>query len=90
MEHRGKGMPDSSRTLASIVTGEDSRQPIHRRSAGLTIRVREIDCMLADIQAHIQVLRREQTHLGLVREELAGGMEAKRRGLSRSKTLLSK
>lgn len=90
MEHRGKGMPDSSQALASIVTGEDSRQPIHRRLAGLTIRVREIDCMLADIQAHMQILRREKTHLGLVREELAGGMEAKRSGSSRSKTLLSK
>jgi hypothetical protein len=88
MEHRGKGMPDSSRTLASIVTGEDSRQPIHRMPDGLTIRVREIDCMLADIQAHMQILRREKTHLGLVREELAGGMEAKRRGSSPCKTLL--
>jgi hypothetical protein len=33
--------------------------------------VREIDCMLADIQAHIQRLRQERTHLGLVRDELA-------------------
>lgn len=79
-----------SPTSASVMNGVDSRQPIPQRSPGLTIRVREIDCMLADIQAHIQVLRREQTHLGLVREELAGGVEAKRSGLSRSKTLLSK
>lgn len=79
-----------SPTSTSIMNGVDSRQPILQRSPGLTIRVREIDCMLADIQAHIQVLRREQTHLGLVREELASGVEAKRSGLSRSKTLLSK
>lgn len=75
---------------ASVMNDEDSRQPVHQRSVGLTIRVRKIDYMLADIQAHIQVLRREKTHLGLVREELAGGVEAKRSGSSRSKTLLSK
>lgn len=86
MEHRGKGMPDSSRTWVSIVTGEDSRQPIHRRPAGLTIRMREIDCMLADIQAHMQMLRREKTHLGLVRAELTGGMETKWSGFSQDKT----
>jgi hypothetical protein len=90
MEHRQKGVPDSSRTLASVMNGEDSRQPIHRRPSSLTIRVREIDCMLADIQAHMQILRREKTHLGLVRKELAAGMAAKRRGLSRGKSLLMK
>jgi hypothetical protein len=63
---------------ASSMNGEDRRQRLHRRPVGLTIRVREIDCMLADIQAQVQMLRRERTHLGLVREELAG-MEAKRR-----------
>jgi ribosome-binding protein aMBF1 (putative translation factor) len=67
-----------SQTSASVVNGEESRQPVHRRPAGQTTRVREIDCMLADIQAQIQMLRRERTHLGLVREELAG-VEAKRR-----------
>ena len=90
MEHRKAGVPDSSRAFASIMTGENSGQPILRRLPGLTIRVREIDCMLADIQAHMQMLRREKTHLGLVREELAGGMEAKRRGLSRGNALLPK
>lgn len=85
MEHRKAGAADSSRILASIMTGENSRQPILRRSPGLTIRVREIDCMLADIQAHMQMLRRERTHLGLVREELAGDMETKWNGFSRDK-----
>jgi hypothetical protein len=56
---------------ASIMNDEDSRQPVRRRPDGLTVRVREIDCMLADIQAHIQILRQERTHLGLVRKELA-------------------
>ena len=67
-----------SPTSASVMNGADSRQPILRRPPGLTIRVRKIDCMLADIQAHMQILRREKIHLGLVRAELAG-LEAKLR-----------
>jgi hypothetical protein len=59
-----------SQTSASVMNGEEGRQSVRRRPAGLTSRVREIDCMLADIQAHIQRLRREKTHLGLVRDEL--------------------
>ena len=69
-------MPGLSQTSGSIATrvvhGEDTWQSVHRRPAGLTIRVRKIDCMLADIQAQIQTLRRERTHLGLVLEELTG------------------
>ena len=61
-----------SPTSAGIMNGAESRQALHQRPASPTARVREIDCMLADIQAHIQILRRERTHLGLVREELAG------------------
>jgi hypothetical protein len=53
------------------VPGVSQTQSVRRRPAGLTSRVREIDCMLADIQAHIQRLRRERTHLGLLRDELA-------------------
>ena len=56
----------------------DGQQPIPTMSPGLTIRVRIIDCLLADIQAKIQILRQERTHLGLVRAELAG-MQAKGR-----------
>ncbi len=66
-----------SQTSASIMNGKAGRQPVYRRPAGSSIRVRDIDCMLADIQAQIQMLRREMTYLGLVRGELAGGMEAK-------------
>lgn len=86
MEHRKTGVSESSHILAGIMIGENSRQPILRRSPGLTIRVREIDCMLADIQAHMQMLRREKTHLGLVREELTVDMETKSNGFSRDKT----
>jgi hypothetical protein len=71
-------VPDVSQTSVSVMNGEDSRQPAHRRPAGLTDRVRGIDCLLADIQAQIQMLRRERTYLRLVRRELAG-MKAKRR-----------
>jgi hypothetical protein len=75
MELCRNDLPSVSLTSVRLVNGEHSRPSVHRRPAGLTIRVREIDCMLADIQAQIQILRRERTHLGLVREELAG-MEA--------------
>ena len=61
-----------SPTSVSIMNGADSRQALHRRPASLATRVREIDCMLADIQAQVQRLHRERIHLGLVREELAG------------------
>jgi hypothetical protein len=65
-------VPGLSQTAASAVNGGGTCPSVHRRPVGLTSRVREIDCMLADIQAHIQRLQRERTHLGLVREELAG------------------
>jgi hypothetical protein len=68
--------PDVSQTSASVMNGEESRQSVRRWPAGWTSRVREIDCMLADIQAHMQRLRLERTHLGLMRDELAC-MEAK-------------
>lgn len=69
-------VPGLSQTSTIVMNGEESRRSVRRRPAGLTIRVREIDCMLADIQADIQRLRQERIHLGLMREELAG-MEAK-------------
>jgi|GEM_PF-2385185 len=74
-------VPGLSQTSTSLMNGDESRRLVYRRPAGLTIRVREIDCALADIQAQIQMLRREMTYLGLVRRELAGGMEAKQRVL---------
>lgn len=77
MECWKNDVPDSSKTLASVMNGEDSRQPVHRRPAGLPIRVREMDCMLADIQTQIQMLRRERTYLRLVRGELAGRKPSK-------------
>lgn len=74
--------PSLSQTPGSVATrvvqGEDVWPSVDRRPGGLTVRVRKIDCMLADIQVHIQTLRQEQTYLGMVREELIG-KEARRR-----------
>ena len=67
MECLKNDVPDSSQISASVVNGEESRRP-----AGLPIRVREMDCVLAAIQAQIQRLRRERFYLRLVRKELAG------------------
>lgn len=67
----------------SVTNGEDSQQPVRRRPAGLTITVEKIDRVLAEVQAEIEVLRRERTNLGLVRGELVG-MEAKWSGLYRA------
>lgn len=63
---------DLSQVSPSVVNGEESRQPVHRRPAGLTIRVRGIDSALSDIQAQIEMLRQERTYLRRVRGELAG------------------
>ena len=76
-------VPGVSQTSASVMNGEESWQSVRRRPAGLTNRVREIDCMLADIQMQIGMLGQERTYLGLVREELAHeelvNMKTKRR-----------
>lgn len=72
MERWKDDVPDSFQTMESGMIGDDSRQPVHRKPAGLTIRVREMDCALADIEAEIQRLRRERTYLRSVRGELAG------------------
>lgn len=72
MEGCKNDVPDSSQISASVVNGEESRRP-----AGLPVRVREMDCVLADIQAQIQMLLRERTYLRLVRGELAGRSQAK-------------
>lgn len=72
MGRRKNNVPGVSQRLTSLVYREPRQQPVHRRSAGLAGRVREIDCMVADIQAEIQMLQRERTHLGVVREEVAG------------------
>ncbi len=83
MERCKSNVPGLSQTSESVMNGEESRQPVHRRSTGLTIRVRGMECVLADIQAQIQMLRQERTYLRLVRGELTG-MEAKRGGLHRA------
>ncbi|MDH5195498.1 MAG: hypothetical protein OEW32_17560 [Nitrospira sp.] len=65
-------LPGVSQTSARGMNGADMRQPVHPMPPGLTSRVRTIDCLLADIKAQIQILRRERTHLGLVKAELVG------------------
>ncbi len=61
-----------SQASPSVMRGEVSRPLVYRRPAGLTIRVRRIDCLLADTQAEIERLQQERTHLRLVRRELTG------------------
>lgn len=58
-------------TMTSVVKGGESRQPVPRKPFGLTITVEKLDRALHDIQAQIELLRRERTNLGLVRGELA-------------------
>jgi hypothetical protein len=72
MELCKSNIPSLSQTSARVVNGEHRRQPVSQKRVTLTSRVRRIDCMLADIQAAIEQLRRERTHLKLVRGELAG------------------
>ncbi|MGE0470000.1 MAG: hypothetical protein AB7L09_13625 [Nitrospira sp.] len=67
---------DLSQVSPSVVNGEDSQPPVHRRWAGRTLRLRGIICALADIQAQIERLQQERAYLRMVEEELAG-MEAK-------------
>jgi len=76
MGRRKNHVPDVPQASMSLVNGEDRRQPVHSRLARVASRIREIDCMLADIQAEVERLQREQTHLGVVRGEVAG-MKAK-------------
>jgi hypothetical protein len=76
------GVPSLFQASVSVTNGENSRQPIHRKSAGLPNRVRGVECMLADIQAQIKRLQQERTYLRLVRETLVS------RGVERNKSSL--
>lgn len=71
MERWKSDVPDSFQTLANVRNVEDGRQPVYKRPAGVPIRMREIDCVWADIYAEIQMLRRERSYLRLVRREMA-------------------
>lgn len=48
----------------------NNRQSIRRMPVNLSIRMREIDCMLADIDAQIQRLQQERIYLRLAQKEL--------------------
>lgn len=83
--HRSPESPNAglSQASASVMNGEDSQQPVHRRPAGLTIRVEEIDCVLADIQAQIEMLGRDEDLSGTGAGRIGrSGMEAKWNGSS--------
>ena len=80
-------VPGVSQTSASVMNGKESRQSVRRRPAGLTITVEKVDRVLDEVQAEIEVLRRERTNLGLVRGELVG-MEAEWSGPSPCNTSL--
>jgi hypothetical protein len=80
-------VPTIAQTSVGVMNREDRRQSVPRRPAGLTITVEKIDRVLAEVQAEIEVLRRERTNLGLVRGELVG-MEAKWSGSSPCNTSL--
>lgn len=74
--------PSLSQASASVTNGEDSPQPVHRKSTGLPNRVRGVECMLTDIQAQIERLQQERTYLRLVRETLVS------RGIERNRSSL--
>jgi len=76
MEPKNNDLSGLSQTAVDLMESEDGRQTVHRRPVGLTITVTKIDRVLADVQAQIELLRRERTNLGLVRGQLAD-MEAK-------------
>ncbi len=80
-------VPGVAQTSVGIMNREDRCQSVPRRPAGLTITVEKIDRVLAEVQAEIEVLRRERTNLGLVRGELVG-MEAEWSGCSPCNTSL--
>ena len=87
MKLRKHNVPTIANTSVGVMKREDRCQSVTRRPAGLTITVEKVDCVLAEVQAEIEVLRRERTNLGLVRGELVG-MEAKWSGSSPCNTLL--
>lgn len=67
-----------SETTTLVMNREECQPLVYQRRAGWGIRVRGIDCALADIQAQIEILQQERTYLRLVQKELAG-IEAKHR-----------
>ena len=58
------------------VNSREGRQILRQRPVGLTITVEKIDCILTEVQAQIEHLRRYSANLGLGKGKLAG-MESK-------------
>lgn len=61
----------SSRTWSSVIKDERSWELVHRKPGRLSIRMRGINCMMAEIDVQIEMLRRDRTCQGLVRNGLA-------------------
>lgn len=72
MEPRTHDVIDLSHLSVRVMSHEEGKPIFYRKPVGLTITVEKIDRVLADVQAQIETLRREQTNLGLVRGQLAG------------------
>jgi hypothetical protein len=76
LEPTNNNLAGISQTSMGSMYSEEGRLTVHRRLVGLTITVKKIDRVLADVQAQIKSLRLNRINLRLVREQLAG-MEAK-------------
>jgi len=76
MEPQNTDLSVVSRTSVGLMHNEEGRETFQRRPVGLTITVEKIDLALADVQAKIELLRRDKINLGLVRVQLAA-METK-------------
>lgn len=80
MKLSNSDVPSLSQASASVTNGEDSPQPVRRKSTGRPNRVRGVERMLMDIQTQIERLRHERTYLRLVRDEL-GRRKVERKGV---------
>ncbi|MEK9140032.1 MAG: hypothetical protein AAB308_03165, partial [Nitrospirota bacterium] len=52
-------VPAVAQISVGVMNRVDRRQSVRRRPAGLTITVEKVDRVLAEVQAEIEVLRRE-------------------------------
>lgn len=73
--HDGSDLSQASANIVKVVNG---RQTVGEKQRSVWIRVRGVDCMLADIQAQLEKLLEERAYLKLMRESLVEmGLEDK-------------
>ena len=73
--HDGSDISQASANIVKVVNG---RQTVGEKRRSVWIRVRGVDCMLADIQAQLEKLLEERAYLRLMRESLVEmGLEDK-------------